>query len=165
MSQVVLVARGVSFDLEWVGLSIQNVDQRLLQHHLLQSLWYLHGQPPLWNALLGLSMKLGGAVWPRIWHLAFIGLGLVEALALYALLLEVRVPRWPSAAVAAAFVVAPETLVYENILTYDYPTLVLLTLTALAVVRYAHEPTFARGFLVFTGVGALIWLRTIFEWP
>ena len=165
LSQVVLVARGVSFDLEWVGLSIQNVDQRLLQHHLLQSLWYLHGQPPLWNALLGLSMKLGGAVWPRVWHVAFIGLGLVEALALYALLLEVRIPRWPSAVVASAFVVAPETLVYENILTYDYPTLVLLTLTALAVVRYAHEPTFARGFLVFTGVGALIWLRTIFEWP
>jgi hypothetical protein len=165
LSQVILVARGVSFDLEWVGLSIQNIDQRLLQHHLLQSLWYLHGQPPLWNALLGLSMKLGNALWPRVWHIAFIGLGLVEALALYALLLEVRIPRWPAAAVAAVFVVAPETLVYENILTYDYPTLVLLTLTALAVVRYAHQPTFARGFLVFAGVGTLIWLRTIFEWP
>jgi hypothetical protein len=165
LSQAVVVARGFSFDLEWVGLEIQNVDQRLLRHHLLQSLWYLHGQPPLWNAVLGLSLKLGGAVWPRVWHLAFIGLGLVEALALYALLLEVRIARWPSAIVAGAFVVAPETLVYENILTYDYPTLVLLTLTALAVVRYAHEPTFARGFLVFAGVGGLIWLRTIFEWP
>jgi hypothetical protein len=165
LSRIALVARGFSFDLEWVGLSIQNIDQRLLQHHLLQSLWYLHGQPPLWNALLGLSFKLGGTIWPAVWHLAFIGLGLVETLALYALLLEVRIPRWPAAVVTAVFIVAPETLVYENVLTYDYPTLVLLTLTALAIVRYAQRPTFARGFLVFTGVGALILLRTIFQWP
>jgi len=47
VSRVVLLAKGYTFDVEWQGLSIQNIDRRLLRHHLLQSLWYLHGQPPL----------------------------------------------------------------------------------------------------------------------
>ena len=165
VSRAALVGRGFRFDLEWIGLSVQDIDQRLLHHRLLQSLWYLHGQPPLWNALLGLSMTMGASVWTAAWHLAFIALALVEAVALYALLLEVRVPSRPAVAITAVFMVAPEVLVYENGLTYDYPTMALVTLAALAVARYVDRPTLTRSLLVFAPVTALVLVRTIFQWP
>src|SRR5262249_2849419 len=108
---------------------------------------------------------LGAGVWPPAWRLAFIALGLVEMLALYALLRLVGTPRRAATVVTAVFVLVPEVLVYENILTYDYPTLVLVTLSALAVARYARRPTVASGLLVFGAAGSLVLLRTIFEWP
>jgi hypothetical protein len=165
VSRVVLVGLGFQFDLEWQGLSIQNIDLRLLQHRLLQSLWYMHGQPPLWNALVGLSMKLGTAVYPRVGHVAFLGLGLVETVALYALLREVRIARWVAVAVTTLFVVSPEVVAYENNFFYDYPTLVLVTVAGLAVTRYAADPSFGRGLLAFVLVAALVLLRTLFQWP
>jgi hypothetical protein len=165
VSRLVALALGLQFDVGWESLSIQNIDERLLRARLFQSLWYLHGQPPLWNALVGLSMKTGASIWPRIWHLVFLGLGLVELLSLYALLVTVRIPRWPAAALAALFVISPAVLVYENDFFYDYPTLVLLTVAALAAARFVAKPTFWRGFWFFGAAATLVLLRTLFEWP
>jgi hypothetical protein len=165
ISRGAAAALGFHFDLEWLGLSVQNIDQRLLKTHLLQSLWHLHGQPPLWNALLGVSLHTGDAVWPRIWHLAFLGLGLVESLALFALLVELRIPKRPAAIVAAAFSISPAVLVYENLFFYDYPTLVLLTLTTLAVAGFVARPSLGRGLLLFSSAASLALMRTIFQWP
>ncbi len=165
VSRLVVLLLGVRFDVSWEGLSIQNVDQRILRAHLLQSLWYLHGQPPLWNALVGISLMAGTAIWPRFWHVAFLGLGLVELLSLYALLVTLRIPRWPAAALAALFLVSPAVLVYENDFFYDYPTLVLLTVAALAAARFVAKPTFWRGFWFFAATASLVLLRTLFEWP
>ena len=165
ISRVVILALGLRFDLEWIGLSVQNVDPNLLQHRLAQSLWYLHGQPPLWNALLGLSLKLPSRIYPLLWHLIFLGLGLVEILALFALQLELRVPRRVAVVIAAGFSIAPAVLVYENVFFYDYPTLVLLTVTALSVGWFVARPSFRRGLLTFSLAAALVLLRTIFEWP
>ena len=165
VSRAIVLALGFHFDLEWLGLSIQNIDQRLLRHNLGQSLWHLHGQPPLWNALLGISLRVFPQHWPQVWHLGFLGLGLVEVLALFALLLQLGLPRRVSAAIAAVFSIAPAVLVYENVFLYDYPTLVLLTVMALAVAWFVAKPSFGRGSLVF-GLGAcLVLLRTIFQFP
>ncbi len=165
VSRAVVLALGFRFDVEWEGLSIQNIDPRLLQTRLWQSLWYLHGQPPLWNALVGLSMKAGNAFWPRIWHVAFLGLGLVEVLALFALLVRLRIARGPAAVVAALFSVSPAVLVYENDFFYDYPTIVLLTVTALAVVHFVARPSPGRGLLLFGSAATLVLTRTMFQWP
>lgn len=165
ISRAAIVAAGLHFDLEWEGLSIQNIDVRLLQHRLLESLWYMHGQPPLWNALVGLSMKLGNSFYPVAWHLVFIGLGFLTTLALYALLREVRIPIPAAIVVTALFTLNPETLLFENAFFYDYPTTALLTLSALAVAHYAARPSLGRGLVVFALAAALILLRTLFQWP
>jgi hypothetical protein len=165
VSRAVTLALGFQFDMEWLSLSIENVDQRLLDHHLAQTLWYLHGQPPLWNALLGLSLKTGPQVMPRIWHLVYLGLGLAEALGLFALMLVLRVPRGVSLAVTALLTIAPATLVYESTFTYDYPTMTLLTLMVLAGAWFVARPSVRRGLLFFGLGGSLVLLRTIFEWP
>ena len=165
ISRATAVAFGFHFELEFLGLSVQNIDPRLLATRLWQSLWHLHGQPPLWNALVGISFTAGDAVWPRIWHLAFLGLGLVETLALFALLVKLHIPTRTAAIIAAAFSISPAVLVYENVFFYDYPTLVVLTLTALAVATFVTRPSFGRGLLLFSSAASLVLMRTIFQWP
>jgi hypothetical protein len=146
-------------------VAIQNIDPRLLQTHLAQSLWHLHGQPPLWNAFVGLSMKVFPSHWPQFGHVVFFGLGLVGMLAFFGLLLELGVSRRAALVIAAVFTVSPAVLIYENAFFYDYPTLVLLTVTAFAVARFVAKPSFARGSIVFGVATALVLMRTIFQLP
>jgi hypothetical protein len=165
LSRAVTIALGFRFDVGWINVSIQNIDPHLLRTHLAQSLWNLHGQPPLWNAFVGLSMKLFPSHWPQFGHLVFFGLGLAGTLAFFGLLLELGIPRRPAAAIAAVFTVSPAVLVYENAFFYDYPTLVLLTVTAWAVARFVAKPSVGRGTAAFGVAAALILLRTIFQLP
>ena len=146
-----------------LNAAIQNVDPELLWTRLFESLWHLHGQPPLWNGLVGVSLKVAPVHWAELWHLVFLGLGLVEVLALFALLEELRLPRRAAFAIAAAFSLSPAVLVYENSFFYDYPTLVVLTLTALGVARFVSHPSLGRGLPVFAGAAFLVLTRTLFQ--
>jgi hypothetical protein len=159
----VLLALGFTYEVGLEKAAIQNVDPSLLRSHLLQSLWYLHGQPPLWNALLGVSLKLAPSHWPQLWHLVFLALGLVEVAALYVLLLELRLSRRVAVALAAAFSLTPAVLLTENSFFYDYPTLVCVTLTAVAVPLFVSRPSFGRGSLVFGLSAYAVLTRTLFQ--
>ncbi len=165
LSRAVTLALGFRFDVGWVNVAIQNIDPQLMRTHLAQSLWNLHGQPPLWNLLVGLSLKVFPQHWPQFWHLVFFGIGLAGTLAFFALMLELGLPRRSAVLIAAVFSVSPAVLVYENAFFYDYPTIVLLTVTALAVARFVAKPTLGRGTVVFGVAAALILIRTIFQLP
>ena len=98
--QVAVVGAGVAFETGPLQSQLQNIDPELLRHHLAQSLWYLHGQPPLWNAIVGLSLKIAHTSWPTLWHLAYLLLGLVQSQALFGVRYPVRTRgrppwRWP----------------------------------------------------------------------
>lgn len=49
---------GVRFDMTPLEEFWQYLDVNLLRSRLLESLWYLHSQPPLYNLYLGLVLKL-----------------------------------------------------------------------------------------------------------
>ena len=165
ISRAITIALGFRFDVGWVNVAIQNIDPQLLRTHLAQSLWHLHGQPPLWNAFVGLSMKVFPKHWPEFGHAVFFGLGLLGTLAFFGLMLELGLPRRLAVVIAALFSVTPAVLVYENAFFYDYPTLVLLTVTALAVARFVRKPTLGRGTIVFGVAATLVLTRTIFQLP
>jgi hypothetical protein len=165
VSRLAVIALGFHFGVGWINVAIQNVDPALLRTHLGQSLWHLHGQPPLWNALVGLSFHVFPAHWAQVWRVVFLGLGLTGMLALFALLLELGLSRRVAVTMAAVVGVAPATLVYENAFFYDYPSVVLLTVLALAVVRFVEQPSLRRGSLVFGLAATFVLLRTIFQWP
>jgi hypothetical protein len=162
-SRLALLALGFRFEVGLATSALQDVRFALLRRHLLQSLWYLHGQPPLWNALLGLSLKAFPRRWPEAWHVVFLGLGLAELLALYLLALELRLPRRLALTLAAAFSLTPAVLLSESSLFYDYPTLVGVTATVLAAARFAGRPGIGRGLLLFGAAAVLVLSRTLFQ--
>src|SRR5581483_7109042 len=96
-----LVARlGYSFDATGIWGQVQDIDTPLLQHRLGQSLWWLSGQPPLWNLILGVVVKAAPLNWPEVFRRIYQLMGLAETLMLYALLVRVRAPRLVAAVLA-----------------------------------------------------------------
>ena len=61
VSRVAARLAGVTFDTSPLTRFWQIADTNLLHHHLLQTLWNLHSQPPLFNLWLGINLKLFGA--------------------------------------------------------------------------------------------------------
>ncbi|MEI8105370.1 MAG: hypothetical protein WCH31_05980 [Actinomycetes bacterium] len=163
ISRVAAVLAGVAFETGPLQASIQNIDPALLRTHLLQSLWYLHGQPPLWNLLVGLSLKALPSAWPTFWHLAYMVMGFIQGQALLRLLRLLGAGRRTGLTVAALVTAFPATIAFENSFSYDYPTFVLATLVPLAAARFVQRPTFGRGLTSFSLAAALVLLRTLFQ--
>jgi len=163
LTRAVAYALGVDFTEEELGAAVQNVDPELLRTRLVESVWNLHGQPPLYNLALGVVLKLSGASWAGVFQAAHVALGLVEVQAVYALARGFGIRRWTSATLAVLVALTPSLLLYENLLFYDHPTLVLLTLAALGLQRFATQPTLVRGLLFFSTAAALVLTRTLFQ--
>jgi hypothetical protein len=136
-------------------------------------LWYLHAQPPAFNALVGIVLQLPGRhAWEL--HAAFLAMGLALAFTMFALMLELGTSRKLALVATLAFVVSPITVLYENFLFYSYPVALMLCAAALCFARFArtHRIAYALGFgsmlsllaltrasfhlIVVIGAGALI---------
>ena len=162
-SQAVSAAVGLHFDTGNVTAAVQSVDPQLLRTHFWQTLWNLHGQPPLWNGLVGVTLNLFPAHWPQVWHVVFLALGLVEILALFLLLIELGLGQRAAAVIAAVFALTPVMLFEEVTFFYDFPTLVAVTVTTLAAARFIHRQTLGRASLLFGAAAYLVLTRTLFQ--
>ena len=130
---------GVRFDASPLGEYLQYVDPGLLQHSLLQSVFYLHGQPPLFNLFLGIVLKLFPTSYPAAFAAIYLGIGVALLLSIHMLLVRTGVPGWLSAFIVLAFSVNPVTILHENWLFYTYPVTLLVSLSALFLQRYAEQ--------------------------
>ena len=165
---VACVGVGVGGQVRYIdplGSFWQIVDPSLLKTHLLQSIWYLHAQPPLYNLLLGVALKVFGSHFGTVAHGAQIGVGVVIALSLYAALIVIGLSRWWATGTASLFVVSPSALLYENWLFYEYLVLMLLLLATLAFVGFERRPTAWRSFTLFGLLAALCYIRASFQIP
>jgi hypothetical protein len=154
---------GVHFDATPLASFWQIVDPTLLRTHLLQSIWYLHSQPPLYNLLLGIGLKLFGSHFDAAAHTCQIMIGITIAVSLYALLVVLGLRRWWSAALASVFATSPAMLLFENWLFYEYPVTVLLLLAALAFAWFERSPSAPRSAAVFAALAAACYMRATFQ--
>lgn len=92
----------------------------LLEDRLAESLWYLHSQPPLYNAFVGALLDLPGdyAIW---WRIVWITLGALFPLLVCASLIDAGAPRVAAHTVTLVVSLNPTYLLYENPLLYTYP--------------------------------------------
>jgi 4-amino-4-deoxy-L-arabinose transferase-like glycosyltransferase len=141
----------------------QYLDPGLLKHHLLQSIWYLHSQPPLYNLLVGIDLKIFGGGFATAAQVAQIGLGIGIAVALYTLCVVLGTPRWWAVTVSALFAVSPAMIVYENWLFYEYAVAALLLFSALAFVALERRPSVWRSGLLFGLLVAICLIRASFQ--
>jgi hypothetical protein len=162
-SRALVYALGVRFDTTPIDYFQQLVDPELLRTRLVESLFYLHSQPPLFNLLIGVGLKLFPDHFDTAMHTFYLGLGLVQSLATYVLLVRLGVRRWTSTGVAVALSVTPATLLYENWLFYEYPVATLLIASALALHEFVRRATVWPGAAFFTLLAAVVYLRSIFQ--
>lgn len=150
ISRLVYFAAGVRFSALPVATFWQMIDPALMRTDLLRSLWYLHMQPPGYNLAIGLIVKLFPNHYAGVLWATQIAMGAAIALCLFRLMCWLGVPAVWSCVLTSIFVISPASILFENDATYEYPVLLFLLLSALALARFC-ETAATRWALAFFG--------------
>lgn len=141
----------------------QNLTTADLKDRALESLWYLHAQPPLWNALNAPLIKLFGDAQPEALQIVHVLLGA----ALAALAVRVAAGLTGSllaGAVAGALVALdPALVLYEAFPLYEVLCAFLVMLTLWAVVRAGPEGKTRPLAVALAALGALVLTRSLYH--
>ena len=150
---------GVQFDADTISRTWHFIDIYLLENDLWRSVFYLHTQPPLMNLLTGIGLQLFPETYDDIFQAFFLLGGFLLTLAIYFLGNRLGFPKYLSIILAVWFALSPTTVVYENYFFYTYPTTILLTLTAVFLVRFLEKKRAVDGLLFsfMVAANALIW--------
>ncbi len=124
-------ALGVRFDDTSLGWYWQYLDPQLLKGKLLESVFYMHSQPPLFNLFLGAVLKVSDGVSRYAFQGVYLAAGLTLYLSLFWLQLKLGVSRGVALAVSTAFLLSPSFVLYEHWLFYAFPLAALVALSAL----------------------------------
>src|SRR5262245_62172739 len=119
VSRAAFFAVGVRFDTSPLSYFWQLLDPELLRERLAQSLYYLHAQPPLFNLLVGIDLKLFPSHYGSAFQVFALALGVVFVLAVFELGLRLGIRCGVAAAVALLLSVSPSAVLYEDFLFYD----------------------------------------------
>lgn len=141
LSRVLFFWLGIRLDTNNLYTMWQIVDPVWLRKDLAETLFYLHGQPPLFNFIVGLVAKLPESAWTLAWTGIFMCLGLALCLTIFHLCRAFSFSCLSATAIAFCFMITPQAILYENWLLYTYPTALLLTLGVLLAVRYLRTGT------------------------
>ncbi len=143
LSRAILrILLGMVFDTSSLIWAWQLLDPVWLKDDLFRSLWYLHMQPPLFNLLTAVALRLP---FPDLFlDTLFLTLGLATSLVLYRLGLALGLNRLFSAVlVVVAFVLNPSSILYETWYFYTYPVLFLTSLFSLLLIRTSRRISLA----------------------
>lgn len=154
---------GLSFDSHPFPGYMQFIDAALLRTRLLESLWYYHAHPPLLNLLAGIGIKTFGEHANVFFVVCFHALGLVLALAVYALTLRLANVRVAAVIAAGLLVFSPSFVLYENWLMYSFPAATLLSVAGLLVYDYVATKRTGAAIALFSVSATLLLTRSIFH--
>jgi hypothetical protein len=170
LSRIVFFMAGIRMDMSALSgrpytSYWQQLDLVQLHRNLVQSIWYLQSQPPLFNMTTGLIVKLPRQLVTPAAVLVGLVLGLGIALSCYFLCLELHLLSWSAYLVSALVVFDPASAVYQNWFFYAYPTAFAVTFAALSGARYLRggRPIWGVGF--FASLAVVVLLNSSFQWP
>jgi len=141
----------------------QNIPTDLLRDHPIQSLWFLHAQPPLWNALGAVMLALfDGAQLPALQALHIL-LGAATAALCYVLAARITGSRGWGIAAGSLVALHPALLLYEAYALYTTLVAFLVVLAAWLLLEAAERssPWRAVGFVAV--LVALVLTRSLFH--
>ncbi|MET0535442.1 MAG: glycosyltransferase family 39 protein [Steroidobacter sp.] len=154
---------GLHFDASTFPGYMQFIEPSLLTQRLFESLWYYHAGPPMLNLVVGIALKMFGAQAMLAVGLLFHVLGLLLAIAVYALTCRLSHSRLAGLITAGLLVFSPAFVLYENWLMYSFPATALLTLSALALYQYVDTRRTGWCVAFFSLLTALLLTRSLFH--
>jgi hypothetical protein len=163
LSRLVFHYAGIRFDATPLDWYWQYVDPQLLKDRLLESTYYLHSQPPLFNLFVGVVLKAAGGHETVAFMLAYKAMGLVLALSMFSLMRRLKIRTYFALALTTAFIVSPSTIAYESWLFYSYPLAAILCLAGLVLHRYMASGRPATGMLFFGLLAFAVLMRSMFH--
>jgi hypothetical protein len=154
---------GLHFDAELLGCMWQLLDPWLLKHDLWRSVLLLHGQPPLFNVLVGLVLQLADSQQVLTFQVLFLGFGFLTGLALFFVLDFFQLRRWLSMLLVWLWVSSPQFLMYEHLLFYSVLEVCLLACAFFCLTRFYLSDAAFWLFSFFMLLAALCLTRSLFH--
>ncbi len=166
VSRVLYYYLGVRFDIIPLYYAWQFLDVNLLQNRLIESVFYLHSQPPLFNLFLGSVLKIFPNHLDLAFHVLYLAFGLIMAVSLVVIMNRLGLSRGLSTTLAIIFVASPTTILYENWLLYTYPIASTLCVAVLFLHKWLSERKLRYGLIFFVCLACpvLIWSLFQFVW-
>jgi hypothetical protein len=136
VSRVVYYLLGVRFDASGLTEYLQFINVDLLRHHLLQSLYYLHFQPPGYNLFLGIVLQMFPYTYGAVFHAINLIFGAAITCFLFCLMRSLGVRVRLALIMTVFFCLSPAVVLYENWILYDYQITFFLALGAVFLFRF-----------------------------
>jgi hypothetical protein len=153
----------VRFDDSGLSFSYQYLDPVLLSTRLLESLVYLHCQPPLFNLFLGSVLKLSPENPTTLFHIVFVCCGLALYLTVVSLQIRLGVSRTVAVVLGSLFLMSPSFILYEKMLFYTFPMAACLVLSALCLSVTLTKQAKWAAWCFFLLLVVLAGVRTVFH--
>jgi hypothetical protein len=163
LSRILFWTLGIRFDSSPLSFYLQFIDPALLQHDFWRSIFYLEQQPPLFNFFIGAVLHLVPHNPTLGFYAVYFCLGLVISTGLFALMDRMKVGRRIALVIAIVFVVSPSTVLYENLLFYEYPLTALLLIAAWFLHRYSDTRRLRDGVLFFSCLALASGIRSVYN--
>lgn len=155
-------AAGLRYDRGTLIEVMHYLDPALLRERLLESLWYLHIQPPLMNLFVGLVLKVTPAS-AELFQAVFLALGFGLYVSVDALQRRLGVSPRIALATSTVFMASPSFLLWEHILLYTMPCAALLAMATYALLRGLETARPRALHAFFWLLATLCGVRTMFH--
>jgi hypothetical protein len=163
LSRLLYYAAGVRFDASPLGAAYQFIDPVLLRKNLLESIFYLHSQPPLFNLFLGCVLKLFPGDETPVFLIVWMLLGYTLAMTMLFLMRRLGVGKRINLVLTLLFIIGPQCVLFENWLFYTMPVAALISLSALWLHKYVSDGRFRDGLVFFLLLSIIALTRSLFH--
>ncbi len=163
VSRLIVKACGVTLGYHALYEYWQYLDVRSLEHNLLQSLWYLHSQPPVFNLLLGIVLKCSGTYSPHVFAIALHLISFVNALLIYRIITYITGPGYLAMFFSLLYLLSPATILYENELFYTGLVSMLLLVALYFYQKYRQDESWKNALGIFSSLGVLCLTRSMYH--
>ncbi len=141
----------------------QTIPLGLLRHNLLESIGYLHAQPPLYNLYGAIFAKICYPYHLDCLHYSNIIVGSLLATMLYFILLYLTKHKPVSFIAALLFSLQPSLFLYEAFMLYTLLTSFLITLSVLCLVLFQLRKSYLYLYLWILCLSLMILTRGIYH--
>lgn len=163
VSRIAYFLLGARFDMRPLGSFFQILDPELLHHRLLESLYYLHVQPPGFNLYAGIVLKLFGNHHAVAFQAVYVALGAAICCLLYHLMRACQVHAVVAFILSVLFIVSPGVVLFENFFLHEYLVVFLLLAAAAALYHFFSEGKTVYAVAHFICVLLLLLVRSHFH--
>lgn len=139
------------------------IDPPLLEHRLLESVHYLHTQPPLWNLFVALFLTIPGPYQALLLTSFFLLLGFASYCCVFWLMKFMHTSTTVALILATLLMASPSFVLLEHGGGYDFLIVALLTSSVVVLWRFLNQPSYAGAFLFFLILAIICLTRSMFH--
>jgi hypothetical protein len=134
-SRFLFWAAGVQFYGSFAHRMWQLLDLNWLRTNFLESIWYCHAQPPLFNTLTALVVKTFPDHYYFVFHVLMLLFSWATSLLIFSTLDQLKVSKPICFVISIFFLLNPALVLYENLYSYTLLTIFLIASITFALVK------------------------------